>query len=185
MRPAAGLGAYSARVERSPVRMGTLVVSGVGVPEFGATLPRSLSPNSTIRKLPMTRNRRSGYSRMLSHRSFAPIAASILIVLAGCKQGGSTEPNKGPGPTSITLDPTALTVKVGQTGTVYATVKDQNGTRMPSYSGVSWSSANSAVASIAKSDTTGVVTGLTVGETQVLATVGNNLIAHISVNVVP
>ena len=45
-------------------------------------------------------------------------------------------------------------------------------------------SANSSVASVAKSDTTGVVTGLAVGETQVLATVGN-VIAHISVNVVP
>ena len=130
----------------------------------------------------MTRNRRSGYSRMLSRRPFAPIAASILIVLAGCKEGGSTEPKKGP--TTITLDPASLTVKVGQSGTVYPTVRDENGTRMPSFSGVTWNSANSGVASVAKSDTTGVVTGLTVGDTQILATIGNN-VAHISVTVVP
>ena len=130
----------------------------------------------------MIRNRRSGYSRMLFRRSFAPIAASILVVLAGCKEGGSTEPKKGP--TTITLDPTSLTVSVGQAGKIYATVRDENGTRMPSYSAVTWSSANSAVASVAKSDTTGVVTGLAVGETQVLATIGN-VIAHISVSVVP
>jgi uncharacterized protein YjdB len=55
---------------------------------------------------------------------------------------------------------------------------------MPNYTGVTWSTANTSVASVAKSDTTGVVTGLAVGETQVLATIGN-VIAHISVNVVP
>jgi uncharacterized protein YjdB len=132
----------------------------------------------------MTRNRRSGYSRMLSRRSFAPIAASILVVLAGCKEGGSTDPKKGSGPTTITLDPNALTVSVGQAGKIYPTVRDQNGARMPGYTGVTWSSANTTVATVSKSDTTGVVTGLAVGETQILATVGN-VIAHIYVNVVP
>jgi len=132
----------------------------------------------------MTRNRRPGYSRMLSRRALAPIAASILVVLAGCKEAGSTDPKKGPGPTTITLDPNSLTVNVGQAGKIYATVRDQNGAVMPSYSAVTWSSANSSVASVAKSDTTGVVTGLAVGETQILATIGN-VIAHISVNVVP
>jgi uncharacterized protein YjdB len=166
--------------------MGTLVVTRGDVPEFGATVAPICSSleNSTLGTLPMTRNRHSGYSRMLSRRSFAPIAASILVVLAGCKEGGSTEPKNGPGPTSITLDPNALTVSVGQAGKIYATVRDQNGTRLPNYSAVTWTSANSSVASVAKSDTTGVVTGLAVGETQVLATVGN-VIAHISVNVVP
>ena len=130
----------------------------------------------------MTRNRRSGYSRLLSRRSFAPIAASILVVLAGCKEGGSTEPKKGPGPTTITLDPTSLKVNVGEAGKIFATVRDQNGTRMPSYSAITWSSANPSVASVAKSDTTGVVTGLAAGETQILATVGN-VVAHISVTV--
>lgn len=119
---------------------------------------------------------------MLSRRALAPIAASILVVLAGCKEGGSTEPKKGP--TTITLDPNSLTVSVGQVGKIFATVRDENGTRMPSYSAITWSSANSSVASVAKSDTTGVVTGLAVGETQVLATIGS-VIAHISVNVVP
>ena len=119
---------------------------------------------------------------MLSRRTLAPIAASILVVLAGCKEGGSTEPKKGP--TTITLDPNSLTVSVGQAGRIFATVRDENGTRMPSYSAITWTTANTSVASVAKSDTTGVVTGLSVGETQVLATIGN-VIAHISVNVVP
>jgi len=164
--------------------MGTLVVSGVAVPEVGATpapVP-CVHQETQPPESPMTRNRRSGYSRMLSRRSFAPIAASILVVLAGCKEGGSTEPKKGP--TTITLDPSALTVKVGQTGTVYSTVRDEKGARMPSFSGVTWSSANSSVASVAKSDTTGVVTGLAVGDTQILATIGST-VAHISVTVVP
>ena len=161
--------------------MGTLVVTGGRVPEFGVTTApiRSSIRKFNPRNLPMTRNRRSGYSRMLSRRPFAPIAASILIVLAGCKEGGSTEPKKGP--TTITLDPSSLTVSVGQTGTVYPTVRDENGTRMPAFTGVSWSAANSSVASVAKSDTTGVVTGLAIGETQILATIGNNVVAHISV----
>src|SRR5262245_8186413 len=149
------------------MQMGTLVVTGGGVPEFGA-LPSTES--LSIRKfnpryLPMTRSRRSGYSRMLSLRSFAPIAASILVVLAGCKEGGSTEPKKGPGPTTITLDPTSLKVNVGEAGKIFATVRDQNGTRMPSYSAITWSSANPSVASVAKSDTTGVATGLAAAET--------------------
>jgi len=129
----------------------------------------------------MTRNRRSGYSRMLSRRPFAPIAASVLIALAGCKEGGSTDPKKDPGPTTITLEPTSLTMSVGQAKTVYPTVRDQNGARMPSYSGVTWSSADPTVASVAKSDTTGVVTGVALGDTQILATIGNNIVAHISV----
>jgi len=164
--------------------MGTLVVTRGDVPEFGATVAPICSSleNSTLGTLPMTRNRHSGYSRMLSRRSFAPIAASILVVLAGCKEGGSTEPKKGP--TTITLDPNSLTVSVGQAGKIFATVRDENGTRLPSYSAITWTTANTSVASVAKSDTTGVVTGLSVGETQVLATIGN-VIAHISVNVVP
>ena len=164
--------------------MGTLVVSRAAVPEVGATpapvpcVHKETQPPES----PMTRNRRSGYSRMLSRRTLAPIAASILVVLAGCKEGGSTEPKKGP--TTITLDPNSLTVSVGQAGRIFATVRDENGTRMPSYSAITWTTANTSVASVAKSDTTGVVTGLSVGETQVLATIGN-VIAHISVNVVP
>ena len=156
------------------------------MPEVGATpAPIRLTNTETQPpEPPMTRNRRSGYSRMFSRRTLAPIAASILVVLAGCKEAGSTDPKKGPGPTTITLDPNALTVSVGQAGKIFATVRDENGARMPSYSAITWSSANSSVASVAKSDTTGVVTGLAVGETQVLATIGS-VIAHISVNVVP
>ncbi len=129
----------------------------------------------------MTRNRRSGYSRTLVHRTLAPIAASILVVLAACKEGG-TDPK---GPTSITLTPPALTVSVGQTATVYANVNDENGARMPSFSALTWSSNNSTVASVAKSDTTGVVTALKVGETQISATVRSNLMAHVTIKVVP
>ena len=127
----------------------------------------------------MKRNRRSGYSRTLVRRSLAPIAASVLVVLAGCKEGG-TDPK---GPTSITLDATALTVKIGQTATVYASVKDENGTRMPSFSALTWNSANSSVASVAKADTTGVITGLQVGTTQISAAVRTNLMAHVTITV--
>jgi uncharacterized protein YjdB len=128
----------------------------------------------------MKRNRRSGYSRTLVRRSLAPIAASVLVVLAGCKEGG-TDPK---GPTTITLSPPTLTVRVGQTGTLFATVNDENGTRMPSFSDVTWSSGNSAIASVAKSDTTGVVTAVTVGQTQISAAVRSNLMAHVTINVI-
>jgi len=102
-------------------------------------------------------------------------------VLASCKQGG-TDPK---GPTSITLAPPSLTVSVGQTATLYATVNDENGARIPSFSALTWTTANSSVASVAKSDTTGVVTGVKVGDTQITATVRDNLLAHVSIKVVP
>jgi uncharacterized protein YjdB len=127
----------------------------------------------------MTRNRRSGYSRTLARRPLSHIAASILIVLAGCKEGG-TEPK---GPTSITLTPPALMVSVGQSATLYANVNDENGTRIPNFSALTWSSANSTVAAVAKSDTTGVVTALKIGETQISAMVRSNLIAHVTIKV--
>ena len=128
----------------------------------------------------MKRNRRPGYSRMFVRRSLAPIAASVLVVFAACKQGG-TDPK---GPTSITLSATPLTVKIGQTTTVYANVKDENGTRMPSFSALTWNSVNANVASVAKADTTGVVTGLQVGTTQISAAVRSNLTAHVTITVI-
>ena len=116
---------------------------------------------------------------MLAPRSLAPIAASILVVLAGCKEGG-TEPK---GPRTITLSPPTLSVKVGEAKTLYANVNDENGTRIPSFSALTWDSANSAVASVAKSDTTGVVTGVTLGTTQISATVSSNVTAHVTIQV--
>jgi hypothetical protein len=137
---------------------------------------RKLNPLGFV---PMKRNRRSGYSRRLVRRSLAPIAASILVALAGCKEGG-TDPK---GPTSITLSPQTLNLSVGQTATLFATVKDENGAPMPSFSALTWSSGNSAIASVAKSDTTGVVTAVTKGQTQISAAVRSNLMAHVTINV--
>jgi hypothetical protein len=75
------------------------------------------------------------------------------------------------------------TIAVGQTVTLYAHASDAKGTPIPAFRGVTWSSSNPTVASVAKADTTGVVTGLAVGETVISASVRAGLVAQMTVRV--
>ena len=128
----------------------------------------------------MTRGRLSGCSRRFVRFPLAYAAAAVVAVApSGCKRDGA-------GPVTaqtVALTASATAVGLGQTVTLYVHASDANGTRIPKFSAVTWSSSNPAVASVAKSDTTAVVTGLAVGETVVSATVRNGLVAQITIRV--
>gem|GEM_PF-1591094 len=79
-------------------------------------------------------------------------------------------------PTSITLNKTTDTIFVGATDTLTATVLPANATDKT----VTWSSSNTAVASV---DTSGVVTGVAAGTATITARTSNNLTATCSVTV--
>src|SRR5688500_92427 len=106
-------------------------------------------------------------------------SALALLVVAAC--GG-----KGNGVVaaeSIAIIAGASTLAVGQTVKLYVHASDANGTRLPAFDRVTWSSSVPTVASVAKTDTTGMVTGLAVGETVISATVRNGVAAQITVRV--
>jgi parallel beta-helix repeat protein len=71
-------------------------------------------------------------------------------------------------PATIVLNNTSLTVTVGGTGQLVATVRDGGGTAIPG-SPVTWSSSASSIASVSSA---GVVTGVAVGQATVTAAAG-------------
>ncbi|HUQ84062.1 MAG TPA: Ig-like domain-containing protein [Gemmatimonadaceae bacterium] len=109
------------------------------------------------------------------------VLASSLAVLAACSAGESNG--------VITAESIGLTtsgsadIAVGQSVTLYVHASDVNGTRIPAFSAVTFSSSNPTVASVTKSDTTAVVTGLAAGETVISATVKDGVVAHATVRV--
>jgi adhesin/invasin len=129
----------------------------------------------------MPRGRLPGCSRSFVRLSFICAAAAIVAVVpAACKRDRGAGPLT---PETIALTASATSVGLGQTITLYVHASDANGTRIPKFSGVTWSSSNPTVASVAKADTTGVVTGLAVGETVILATVRSGLVSQMTVRV--
>jgi len=72
---------------------------------------------------------------------------------------------------------------VGQSVTFYVHASDVNGTRIPAFRAVTWSSSNPTVASVAKTDTTATVTGLAAGETVISATVKAGVMAQATIRV--
>ncbi len=82
-------------------------------------------------------------------------------------------------PAGITIAPRSVTLVVGDTATLEATVADANGHRVAG-AGVTWSSANSSVATVGS---TGRVVGVGPGSTEVTA-VRDSLSASVDVEVV-
>ena len=104
-----------------------------------------------------------------------------ILALASC---GKDRGNGVPVAESIALTASRTgALAIGQTLTLYVHASDANGTRIPKFTGVTWGSSNATVASVAKADTTGVVTGLAVGETVISATVRSGVVAQITVRV--
>ena len=129
----------------------------------------------------MTRGCRSGHSRRFA-RWPAPwfLAALSALSATACKR------DRGAGPVTaetIALTANATAIGVGQTATIYVHASDGNGTRIPSFSAVTWASSNPTVATVAKTDTTATVTGVAVGETIISATVRSDLVAQIAIRV--
>ena len=109
------------------------------------------------------------------------LAVLALLALAACNRDRG---NGVPRAESIALTASRTgPLGVGQTLTLYVHASDANGTRIPKFTGVTWESSNATVASVAKADTTAVVTGLAAGETIVSATVRSGLNARITVRV--
>ncbi|GEM_PF-2585009 len=99
-------------------------------------------------------------------KSILTIILGISLVATSCKKDGESSS------TELTLDKTGLTVEVGKTAKIVATVE-------PSGSAVVWSSLNSDVATVSN----GTVTGLKVGSTTITASVGS-VVKSCSVTVV-
>ncbi|HET8654783.1 MAG TPA: Ig-like domain-containing protein [Longimicrobiaceae bacterium] len=75
-----------------------------------------------------------------------PLAGAVGLWACGGDGGTPVEPDP-PVATTIVLQPTSLTIDDGQSDTLSATVKDQNGDAMSS-SAVSWSSSDTSVVSV-------------------------------------
>lgn len=98
----------------------------------------------------------------------APGTALVTANYNGLFGYASVQVKAPPVATSITLSPASKTVRMGSTYTFSAAVKDQYGNTM-SGQAVTWSTANSAVATV---DATGRVTPQSLGTTTVTATSG-------------
>src|SRR5690348_3579242 len=98
----------------------------------------------------MNRGRRLTALHRSSVRSFL-LAASVLFI-AACGGDGSSG--------VVTAESIGLTTSgssalaVGQSVTLYVHASDANGTRIPGFGAVTWSSSNPAVASVTKADST-------------------------------
>ena len=117
------------------------------------------------------------------------VAASILFTVLGCSGGPRgntfTEPPPPPAPpvlTSLGVSFPTATVLVGQSASATAFGVDQFGASIATGT-VSWSTASAAVATV---DANGLVTGVALGQTQVIAAVvGKQAQAVVTVTPVP
>src|SRR4051812_16655580 len=114
----------------------------------------------------MTSGCRSGIPQLAARLSARHVLLALTAALVSACSSGT-----GDGPVdaeSIALTADASTsLAVGQVVTLYIQASDANGTRIPKFSGVTWSSSNPSVASVTKTDTSAVVTGLAAGETTI------------------
>ena len=127
---------------------------------------------------------RARFDRARIVRALAPAVASAL--LASCGGGGSSGPTTPPPATpvltSVSVSLSAGSITVGQTATATAFGLDQNGTAI-GVGTVTWSTASTAVATVGQS---GIVTGVTPGQTQVVASAGGKQgLANITVTQAP
>jgi hypothetical protein len=100
-------------------------------------------------------------------------SAGSATITATCqgKSGTSTitvtaVPPPAPVVTTVTVSPSSASIAVGATVSLQATVKDQNGNVMTGQA-VTWSTSNSAIASV---NASGVVTGASAGTATITAT---------------
>ncbi len=100
-------------------------------------------------------------------RAVWPCLLAMSAGVFACGGGNPNGPGTGAGG-SVSIAPQGLTLPVGGAGGLTADARDSNGTALPA-SAVTWSSLNPGVALV---DTSGTVTGVSVGLTQVLAAAG-------------
>lgn len=133
---------------------------------FGARRKRARYPNPTFLMLPAAVARLRSSAVALA---FAVVAAIAVACGSGGADAGSTSPPPvTPVLTTVVVSLTTATITVGQTGAASASGVDQKGAAI-GVGTVTWTSGVPTVATV-KAD--GTVTGLTPGETQIVATVG-------------
>jgi hypothetical protein len=110
-------------------------------------------------------------------RGLISVTGLLLLTVSACTSGGSSLGDTGPQEVAILgilLTPEEVVIPEGESIQLVATgLKDdrtsQDVTRM-----VTWSSANSSVAQVSEGlDEEGVITGLSVGKSTIIATLGN------------
>ena len=111
----------------------------------------------------------------LSRAASAAVATAFLL---SCGGGESTAPR--PVLTTLTVSFPNPTITVGQSANASASALDQFGTAIATGT-VTWTTGSSAIASVSAS---GVVTGVAVGQTEVIANAGGKE-ARAPVNVIP
>ncbi len=104
----------------------------------------------------------------------AGAVAAAILACGGSSDGGGTGPT--PVFTSVSLSPSAPEVTVGGTTALTAIAKDQSGNVFPGAMGATWSSANTAVATV--NSTTGVVSGVANGTSSVTASITIGSVTH-------
>lgn len=111
-----------------------------------------------------------------------PVLAALL--LAACGGGGGDDgPTGGSGVASVSLNAPSLSMLVGRTDQLVATAKDAQGATLPSAPAATWTSSNNAVATV---NSTGLVTAVTVGTTDITATIlGRSASARVTVSSAP
>lgn len=97
----------------------------------------------------------------------------------GGDSGGNPGPGPSPTPTGVTVTSTGGTLFIGRTSQLQATETLSDGTTRPGV-GLAWSSENGAIAAVSSS---GVVTGLSAGQTNIFA--GTNPRGQFLVRVFP
>ena len=97
---------------------------------------------------------------------WASVLAIYIVGPLGCA-GDSTDPDNPSDEGSITIAPGPLTLNVGGSGTLAATVRDGAGAIVPST--VAWVTRNPLVAAV---NSGGTVLGIAVGQTMAVATAG-------------
>lgn len=113
--------------------------------------------------------------------ALTPGSTSVSATIAAVQRAGTVtvQPSS---PASVTLTPSSLDVTLGATLRIAAVVRDSSGNAIPG-ARVTWSSSNSGIASV---DSTGRVTGKSVGMASVKAQSGNAVsVAVVTVLTVP
>jgi plastocyanin len=98
-------------------------------------------------------------------------AGSVAAAIFACGGGSGGDGGTGPNPvfTSVAVTPASPSVSVGNTIALTATAKDQSGATFAGAPAATWSSSNTAVATV--DPASGVVTGVSNGSSTITASI--------------
>jgi plastocyanin len=105
-------------------------------------------------------------------------AGSMAAAMFACGGGGGDGGSTGPTPvfTSVVVTPASPSVSVGLTTTLTAIAKDQSGATFAGASAASWTSSNTAAATV--DPASGLVTGVANGSSTITASITAGNVTH-------